>query len=77
MGHKILLSSRATLLLRTQKVRSEVATTKWVKANTSIPVPSIHGFDAEVQQSGMQLVAHSLQWIKYMERAFPRHSGPV
>jgi hypothetical protein len=44
---KFPLKSRTTPSLIAQKVRSEVTTTKWVKANTSIPVPTIHGFDAD------------------------------
>jgi hypothetical protein len=38
------------LLCRTahafRKVETEVATLKWVKANTALPVPSVHGYDS-------------------------------
>ena len=43
---KFPLSSRTTPSLIDQKVSSEVTTTKWVQANTHIPVPTIRGFDA-------------------------------
>src|SRR5271169_2998791 len=44
---KFPLFSSVSSALVSRKVESEVATTKWVKSNTSIPVPSIHAFDVD------------------------------
>jgi hypothetical protein len=44
---KFPLFSRTAKGLIARKIHSEVATTNWVKANTGIPVPSIHDFDPD------------------------------
>jgi hypothetical protein len=43
---KFPLFARTAIGMVSRKVESEVATTRWVAANTSIPVPTIHAFDA-------------------------------
>jgi hypothetical protein len=42
---KFPLKSMTYPSLMAQKVTSEVVTMKWVKKNTKIPVPQVHGFD--------------------------------
>jgi hypothetical protein len=43
---KFPLFARTATGMMSRKVQSEVATARWVSANTSIPVPIIHAFDA-------------------------------